>query len=1490
MCADKATLKNLAREIGRSYSAAHGHAEPHDEPVQYATASEVLVELLESEETEVGREYWRKQDFSALGALKLPFETRAPRAARHTTRSLNFKMSGELLSHIEGLSDNYRTTPAIFLLACWNILLWRLNGEPEMVIGVLYDGRTHEDLRDALGLFERCLPIRCRLESTLGFDEILEQLTHRTREVSKWQDYFDWEHLGGFEQGAARPTHCPLIFDFDEQPQTYSAADLRMRVSHLRSCTEPFALRLTAHRHDAALTAHDHAPSLWLTLDYDARRLRLRSAARLARQLVALISGVCSDPSAPISHLPLLDSRQRRRLLRRGRGSLPFKAADSAPIAPIDLIPFHDLFSRQAAQTPEAVAAEDEQGQVTYAELDRRSESLARYLRGQGVGTEAVVALYLPRSLRLIESVLGVLKAGGAYLPLDTSSPTERVRMMVEDAGVRVVLSESGAEEAVAGLRESGVRVIGLGCEWESIESELDSKDKDDEVSSSVVRAGSGVSAENLAYVIYTSGSTGRPKGVMVTHGGLSHYLSWALSAYPLAEGSGCSPVHSSPAFDLTVTSLLGSLAAGGRALLLKEGVGVESLVEALRHRADFSVVKLTPSHLEALTASLGADGLKGKARALVIGGEALHEASVEAWRQHASETRLINEYGPTEAVVGCTTYEVQQLTGEVRAEVGEGAAGGGSEVESDEMRVESSEKRDETRDVAIGRAISGASVYVVDESGELVVEGLAGECLVGGRGLARGYLGRAELTAERFVPDEWGGERGARLYRTGDVVRWGERGELEYVGRRDGQVKVRGYRVELGEVEAVLRGQVGVKEAAVAMMGGRLVAYVALDDEGEGASEGKSTGEGVSEDVSKGEDKGGSASTDEGEGASEGEGKSGSKAEGWVERLRAALSERLPEYMVPVGWMRVSKLPLNVNGKIDRARLPEYIEVCGDGVSAPARDDAERLLVGIWQEVLGASSVGIHDNFFELGGDSILAIKVIARANAAGLQLAPGHLFKYQTVAELAAATGAGSHARARQDAVSGALPLTPIQHWFFSECPPEAHHFNQSLMLEVRQALDPSLLEEAVRHLLAHHDALRLRFVRDGEGWRQFSVTEEKVVPFARVDLSALPEGARASEVERVAAEVQASLDISEGPLVRVVLFEAGARSASRLLIVIHHLAVDILSWSFLLEDLHVIYKRLSHGEAVRLPPKTTSYKDWAERLSDYAQSAELRREATHWLSDSFRSGARLPLDDPAAVNTAASARTVSVSLEPDETQVLLREIPKAHQAQMHEALLTALVKAFAWWTGERSLLLYLEGHGREELFADVDVSRTVGWFTAIYPVLLSEMDDSGGPVEALKAVKEQLRRTPNGGLGYGLLRYLCEEAGHRERLAAMPRAQVLFNYQGQARQPRGDVSLFAVAKESSGPDTSPQGNRRHLLEINAGVSDDRLNVHWTYSANVHRRATIEKLAQRFLEELRALIRECRSGASYTPPEFSQARLDEQQLQKIMAKVKFE
>ncbi|MEG4578513.1 amino acid adenylation domain-containing protein [Microcoleus sp. MON1_C5] len=718
-------------------------------------------------------------------------------------------------------------------------------------------------------------------------------------------------------------------------------------------------------------------------------------------------------------------------------------------------------------------------------------------------------------------------------------------------------------------------------------------------------------------------------------------------------------------------------------------------------------------------------------------------------------------------------------------------------------------------RELPIGRPIGNLQTYILDGNGQPVPIGIAGELHVGGAGLARGYLNRPELTEEKFIPNPFSNKPGSRLYKTGDLTRYRADGNIEYVARVDNQVKVRGFRIELGEIEAVLSQHPAVRESAVLVREGdrkRLVAYVVPDAREQNSS------------VSSSE-------------------------------LRQFLQERLPDYMLPSAFVVLEKLPLTPNGKIDRAALPApdlTRSELEETFAAPC-SSIEQQLASIWMEVLGIERVGIHDNFFELGGDSILSIQIVAKANRAGIQLTPKLLFQHQTIAFLAAAAGTVEAVRAEQKPVTGAVPLTPVQQWFFEENFAFGHHWNQAVMLEVRQPLEAVLLERAFAQLLTHHDALRLRFAPGESGWQQFNAEPGGAVPFEKLDLSNLLTNDQNCAIESKADEVQASLNLSEGPIARAVLFDLGAQQPSRLLIVIHHLAVDGVSWRILLEDLQNACEQLSRGLAISLPPKTTSFKHWAQRLVEYAQSEALHQEFDYWLAHLQKPISPLPVDFAGGSNAVAQSRIVSVAIAAEDTNVLLHEVPKVYRTQINDVLLAALAWAFAQWTRELTLLVDLEGHGREDIFPDADVSRTVGWFTSVFPVLLS-IGEASTAADGLKAVKEQLRAIPNRGMGYGLLRYL---AGGEisQKLISLPDAEVSFNYFGQFDQVLPESSLFALSGESVGQPFSPEGNRSYLIEINGFVAGGQLRMDWTYSEEIHRRSTVENLAQKFAEALRAI-----------------------------------
>ncbi|HKP13463.1 MAG TPA: condensation domain-containing protein, partial [Blastocatellia bacterium] len=602
---------------------------------------------------------------------------------------------------------------------------------------------------------------------------------------------------------------------------------------------------------------------------------------------------------------------------------------------------------------------------------------------------------------------------------------------------------------------------------------------------------------------------------------------------------------------------------------------------------------------------------------------------------------------------------------------------------------------------------------------------------------------------------------------------------------------------------------------------------------------------------------------------------------------LRRFVRERLPDYMVPTWFIRLEALPLLPSGKLDRRALPEPepLTSAAEVEYAPARTAVEETLARIWSDLLGVEKVGIHDNFFSLGGDSILSIQIVARAKEAGVRLAPRQLFQYQTVAELAAVASVEQARAAQQGPITGEAPLTPIQQWFFEQKFVEPNHWNMAVMLESSGALDTAAMKDVIARMIEHHDALRLRFGRDENGWRQFHADERAEPPFEVVDLASQsgPEQHRA--VERIAAELQASLDLSAGPLLRVCWFDLGAGKGGRLLIILHHLIVDGVSWRVLLEDMQLAYGDLCAGRAPSLSAKTTSFKQWAESLRAYADSAALA-ELDYWLDQLSRPCARIPLDDPEGANVESSAQSVIVRLSPEETRALLQEVPGAYRTQINDALLQALAEAFARWVDAPHLLVEVEGHGREESIGDLDLSRTLGWFTVAYPVVL-ELDKDGDAGERLKRVKERLRAIPGRGIGYGVLRYLSEDATAR-RLREYSGAEVSFNYLGQLDGAL-DAAGFRIAPESPGPTRSPLARRSHLLEVEASISDGRLQCAFHYSENLHRRETVERLAEDYLAALCRVIEHCRADGAKgaTPSDFPEARLNQAELNQFLSTI---
>ena len=838
-------------------------------------------------------------------------------------------------------------------------------------------------------------------------------------------------------------------------------------------------------------------------------------------------------------------------------------------------------------------------------------------------------------------------------------------------------------------------------------------KDEQDISLASQANPVSQVTPNDLAYVIYTSGSTGKPKGVLISHQSLVNHNSAIAKEYNLTAQDRVLQ-FASLSFDVAAEEIFPTWFVGATLVLRPQEMFSDwvDFSEFIAHNL-LTVLNLPTPYWQEWTVEISQSNLTcpDSLRLVIVGSDRVKPEILAIWQQCiGNKVSWCNAYGLTETTITTTVYH-PDLNREVAI----------------------------NNSVPIGRPIANTQIYILDSHLQPVPMGIPGELYISGVGLAQGYLNRPELTAEKFIDNPFSvnsfsppaspasSAPSARLYKTGDLAKYLRDGNIEFIGRSDNQVKIRGFRIELGEIESVLNQHPQVREVVVVSLTDkanrpRLVAYLVAN------------------------------------------------SELVPQELQLFLKNKLPDYMLPSAFIQLEKLPLTANGKIDRRALP-VPDLSERNITTEAiapRTLKEETLATLWTEVLNIEIVGIHDNFFELGGDSILAIQLIARAKQAGLQFTPKQLFQNPTIAELAGIASTTVSIQAEQNLVTGLVPFTPVQQWFFEQNFPHPEHYNQSVLLEVPSEMKTELLEQVVSKLLQHHDALRLGYSLSESGWPQTNGDVNEIVPVQEIDLSKLPVEQQQSTLEAIANDTQASLNLATGAIIKTVLFRLGQDRPARLLIVIHHLAVDGVSWRIILEDFSTAYQQLSRGETIQLPPKTTAFKHWAERLDEYKQSEKLDTELEYWLSQSDPKILPLPQDysdDPEA-NTLASAERISISLTVEQTQALLQDVPSTYNTQINDVLLTALAQTLAHWTGERALLVDLESHGREELFEDIDLSRTVGWFTSVFPVLL-ELENIDDPGVSLKSIKEQLRLVPNLGIGYGILRHLHQDSATKLKL---------------------------------------------------------------------------------------------------------------------------
>ena len=1040
----------------------------------------------------------------------------------------------------------------------------------------------------------------------------------------------------------------------------------------------------------------------------------------------------------------------------------------NATAADVPAVTLHEWIEERVRQAPAAPAVELAEDRLTYGELDARANRLARHLRRLGVGPDVLVGLAMERSLDMVVGVLAVLKAGGAYVPMDPEYPKERLTHMLDDSRVPVLLTQSALIER---LPAHGARVVAVDRDAAAIAAE------------SAGPVAGGATPANLAYVIYTSGSTGKPKGVQIPHAAVVNFLN-SMRKKPGLTSEDTLLAVTTLSFDIAGLELYLPLVAGARLVLAcRETTQAGEALRELIERQGVTAMQATPATWRLLLAA----GWPGDRKLKILcGGEALPRDLANQLLGACGS--LWNVYGPTEATIWSTLDEV--------------AAEG---------------------PISIGRPLDNTEVYLLSRQLKPVPIGVPGELLIGGAGLSRGYRGRPDLAADRFIPHPFAGlqgQPGARLYRTGDLARHLADGRVEFLGRLDHQVKVRGFRIELGDIEAALGEHPGVGQAVVVAReetpgNKKLAAYL-------------TTAAGA--------------------------------APPSVTDLRAHLKEKLSEYMIPALFTFLEALPLTPNGKVDRRALPAPDKAAAAREYVAPRDDKERFFCDLWQELLGLPRVGVNDDFFELGGDSLLVIRVVTKANKAALGITTKQVFQHRTVAELAAVAGT-TQILAEQGVVTGPKRFTPAELHFLDlgHANPDYHTIG-TLLAPKDGDLQVHLLEAALAHVMRHHDNLRVRMTGEPHAPRLEIDPPGAPVNLLRADLSQVPEERRIEVFSAAVRQQVISCEMAAGNLVRTVAFDLAPGKVSHVFMAAHFIAADVGSWQILLDDMDTAYRQLEAGQPLTVPRKTTSAPQWAERLAERAQPGGMpQQERDYWLAQAPLDPPRFPMDHDLGPNDWISARVERVELDLEESTILLQQVPRRHGVQIDAILVTAILSAFESWIGSRSLPILLLGHGREALYDDMDLTRTIGWFNTIYPVLL-DMGPNPDLVESARELNRQLRRMPHGGTGYGILRYLSQDPDIAGHLAKALEPQVFFNYFGPDNSK--ELGRFRKTQNFGGYHQDLTTKRMCPLTISGLVIEDKILFKWEYNLNLHKPETIQPLARRCGEVLRWFVDDYREN----------------------------
>ncbi|WP_103866071.1 non-ribosomal peptide synthetase [Aquimarina sp. I32.4] len=1337
-------------------------------PIQYADYSIWQRNYLNEEVLENKLSYW-KNKLSGVSFLNLPTDKERPPVQSNRGNTSSFNIDSTIRFQLESLSQSCKSTLFTTLLSVFKVLLYRHSGQEDICVGSPVSNRNNSKLESSIGYFVNTLPLRTDLSGNPSFKDLLLRVKEVVLESFDYQDV-PFEKIVKTVQQERDLSRTPLfqvLFVLDMEEISLQTESL---LSDLEMSEQVFCNQIS--KFDLTFNVVQSSDKLEVKVEYCSDLFLPETIERMMAHYNELLCSIVSDLTTPINDLKMLTPPEVQTLV------LDFNNTDV--IYPRDKTVI-ELFEDQTKKTPESIALTFDGSSLTYKELDDRANQLANYLRKKNSKEESIVAICLDRSFDIVIALLGIFKSGAAYVPFDPNSPQERLDYMMSDTNTKLILTNKEYNSRFVSY--SNLEILLVDDNITVLQEPTTTPSRD-------------LKGVNLSYVIYTSGSTGKPKGVMLTHESLRSRILSEVDILNLDQNvKTC--FLTNYVFEISLLELILPLVIGGSILIPTDNqINSPTSLIKLMDKEGVTLIQGTPSYLISLINVLEEDNTKLEALdRICFGGESLSQSLVTDIHRKLRDVKVNNHYGPTETTIDAIFYE---------------------NIISFESNI-------------IGKPMPNTKVYIVDLFNKLVPIGVSGQILIGGDGLARGYLNLPDLTDDKFIPNPFSEKKNqSKLYKTGDLGRWLPDGNIEFIGRIDDQVKIRGNRVELGEIESILLESPLINQSVVLLTedqyeNNRLIAYVV--------------------------------------------------PENFYDKILVIeyLKTKLPSYMIPSILIELDELPLTVNGKVDKKLLPNFDDtlITSNNYVAP-RNEIEKKLVEVWVELLKVHKIGVYDNYFELGGDSIISIQVVSRLKEFNYNLKPLDLFQSPTISTLAKKVKLSSElCKSEQGILIGKSLFSPIQKWFFETDYVEVSHFNQEVLIETDKDLVDSFYEKTFRALIEHHDALRFSYkIIDGKRHQNY---EEYKDSLEIIDLSHFNStNVLYEEITKLCEGYQKSLNIENGEIIKVVLIKTPSfEIKNRLFIVVHHLAIDGVSWRIIFDDIRKSLTALSSGETIDFGEKSSSYREWIEILQDHVTTRQIELQQKYW-KRTIEDYIPLPTDKNSGTPTMKSVQRVSVSLSPSSTNDLLKQTNQAYSTQINDILLSALAKTISDWSKNLNTIICLEGHGREHISEKINITNTVGWFTSLYPIKLTlEKGISEGNL--VKSVKEQLRAIPKKGIGYGLLRYMHPSEDMRKSLHG-DKWDIVFNYLGQYDVVSNNNLDLEGAKELTGNNIGENYPFTNKLEIDSSISQGKLDLLWSYSTNQYDHKTIKELASQYIINLEEIITHCvnKRTKEYTPSDY--------------------